>query len=120
MVLKPLGKARPRIIDENVEPAEPAGDRLDHRRDLVRFGDVSPDEQRLHAVGVTQEGALLLPLLGIALGDHDIGTSLGKRPDDALADPLSAPGDQGHAALKQLAQPSILSPRAPASSSRNG
>jgi hypothetical protein len=37
-----------------------------------------------------------------------------------LADPLSAPGDQGHAALKQLAQPSILSPRAPASSSRNG
>ena len=86
--------AEPRVVDEHVDPAEPAHGRLDEVGAGVGIGDVGDDRERLASGRLHPSGRLAQTVLASAR-EHDVRACLGKRDGEGDAEAGGRSGDHG-------------------------
>src|SRR5262249_42204629 len=84
------------VVDEDVDPAEPLGDLVDHAVDLGARGDVGGDGDAGAAVGAELVGQAPGGI-GVEVVDDDRRAVAGELPADGAADATGGPGDDSDA-----------------------
>jgi hypothetical protein len=89
-----------RIVDQNIDAAELSLNRLRHRGNRFRIGDVRRDCARTAACG-RDLGRHGLAALAVAFRDHRNGALCGERLGKSAPDALAGAGDDRHAAVER-------------------
>ena len=90
------------VVDQNVEAAVVLGHPRGHFLRLGEIRSVRSQEISPHALGAKfgEQGVALL--VGLQVGENDIGTLLGEEQGMAASDPARSAGDQGGFILKEF------------------
>jgi hypothetical protein len=89
----------PRVVDHDVEPAEPVDGMPYGGRDGVLVGDVAGQAGHRRTVPERLGGGLRQ--LGVPVGEHHPGAVLAQQGGDGQPDALARPGDQRRTARDQ-------------------
>jgi hypothetical protein len=90
------------VVDQDVEPAQLAGQRLDRGAGRRPIGDVEAAHDGLAAGGGDQLRGLLRGILAAGEVDHHAGAAPGQRDAHRPPDPARPAGDQGDPPLQPL------------------
>ena len=91
--------AHARVVDQDVDPAEPVGGRRGERAARVGVAHIGGYGQRLPP-GLLDEPDRLGEAVGPAGGDHDVGAGLRQGARDRHAQPGRGAGDDGDPAVE--------------------